>query len=364
MVTIYEKTNKRNNQKEYIIASSMIQLLNHTHQEIEDALHPLTDKQIQNTMVTTYAKERTLHIMSHYMRYGIGGVRDEKHTNDSVIVTLTDTKNNELVRITFNEAVLPDNTQHMLQLAPNDRIIVQVDGQSHVVTLPHIKEDIKQSLHAWNAKKQPLSIHATAQTVNPNEPMLQLPITEEHIHTVLTPYWNEATHHAIADYLQVKQETPHDADALFNQRRKSVETILNHTNVVDENGGEDAYVLVQNCGQLEYALEKLDVPIADQWHTFASIPDENHTQHYTADDTIDILAFAIQYGYVDLYDGDTFITMDNPKEAVTLMDNDTQEVHIYRRNGQLCMTTLTPQHAHTLHIKATQEAAIKQLLQP
>ena len=90
---------------------------------------------------------------------------------------------------------------------------------------------------------------------------------------------------------------------MSNRSRKEIIQVLNQLPVIDESGGDDAYVIVENNIENRAALEDVGVT-----HDIIARYSNPH------DGTFCILTLAFSEGYADLYTGGQLVCFDNYME--------------------------------------------------
>lgn len=99
--------------------------------------------------------------------------------------------------------------------------------------------------------------------------------------------------------------------------KKRVLDVLNSLDVIETNGGEEAYILVENNKENHELLNDVGVPS----ETINGFGDE---------ETFCILSLAFSEGYADLYDGNKIIAFDRKMEVEVSKGED---IILYKHNG-------------------------------
>lgn len=101
--------------------------------------------------------------------------------------------------------------------------------------------------------------------------------------------------------------------------KKKVLDVLNGLDVIETNGGDDAYILIENNKENHELLN--DVGISSEL-----------INQYGDEETFCALALAFSEGYADLYDGNKFIAFDKKIEVEIFKDED---VILYKHEGDI-----------------------------
>lgn len=101
------------------------------------------------------------------------------------------------------------------------------------------------------------------------------------------------------------------------EEKQQVLDALNNMEVIESNGGEDAYIIVENNEKIRAELNELGI--------------SNETiRSYGDEETFCVLSLAFSEGYCDLHDGNKLIAFD---KSVTIEYGDGSEAIMYMRNG-------------------------------
>ncbi|WP_433956970.1 hypothetical protein [Cytobacillus horneckiae] len=100
--------------------------------------------------------------------------------------------------------------------------------------------------------------------------------------------------------------------------KKDVVDVLNNFEVIESNGGEEAYALVANTEENRKQLNEVGV--------YSDV-----IKGYGDEDTFCILALAFSEGYADLYDGNKLIAFE---KSVEVEMNNGQSVVMYKNDDE------------------------------
>lgn len=130
-------------------------------------------------------------------------------------------------------------------------------------------------------------------------------------------------------------------------KKQLVLDVLNSLEVLESNGGEEAYILVENNKENREALNNVGV-------TTETI------NKYGDEETFCILALAFSEGYCDLYDGGKLIKFD---KSIELKMNEKGSVILFKHNEDVFLSLSENNgYVSTFKLDETQLSKIKDVI--
>ncbi|EQB35026.1 hypothetical protein M948_18140 [Virgibacillus sp. CM-4] len=125
--------------------------------------------------------------------------------------------------------------------------------------------------------------------------------------------------------------------------KQQVIDVLNGLEVIEENGGEDTYVLVENSEENHKQLNSVGIS-------------SETINRYGDEETFCILALAFSEGYADLYDGNKIIFFDEKveleveegKTIIFYKDDGDFYLAVSEDSGNVSINKLTDEHLQAL----------------
>lgn len=127
-----------------------------------------------------------------------------------------------------------------------------------------------------------------------------------------------------------------------NVLRKRAVHFLNQMEVIESNGGEDAYALVENNEENRNLLIEAGIPLETAFE-------------YGDEETFCVLALAFGEGYADLYDGQKLVAYDSSVE----LEIDSGKYLVIYRNEKDYFISLQDDNGYATRVKLTEEQVKK-----